>query len=324
MFVRVSLLALLLVAFVAGAKVSAQPIGQWRFNDDTRPVKAVIIGGSVSAWPSGSYGDWIGGLCSKVEVVNRAEAKLGTAALRQRFEAEVVKNRRLKLADRVAAGEEVWLVFMAGLNSIGSPEATNAEVVKTFALAHKHGMKVMGLSPNPWGAESDRRWKSWEGIAYFEHTQKVVDLFMGRIGPEAALGRFAEGRTAFTPAEKADVAVDLWDSTLRHLDAPLRDSARLVKEAKRSAWLKARLKGLDEVAAEALRTKLLEQAAGLPRWFMREAYMGFDAIHPNSLGHREIARAMCKAAPASWGCNCNDIDRASWDKRTRSIVIAAP
>ena len=38
MFVRVSLLALLLVAFVAGAKVSAQPIGQWRFNDDTRPV----------------------------------------------------------------------------------------------------------------------------------------------------------------------------------------------------------------------------------------------------------------------------------------------
>lgn len=317
-------LAVLLAGVVATATVSAQPVGQWRFSDDAKPVKAVIIGGSVSAWPSGSYGDWIGGLCPNVEIVNRSEAKLGTQALRQRFEAEVVKNRRLKVADRVGAGEEIWLIFMAGLNSIGSPEATNIEVVKTFALAHKHGISVMGLSPNPWGAESDRRWKGLDGVSYYEHTLKVVDFFMGRLGPIEALGRFAEGRQVFEAAEKADIAVDLWDATLRDAEAPLRDREKLQKEAKRSPWLKARLKGLEPAAAEAETTRLLDLAASLPRWYMKAAYLGFDAIHPNAEGHREIARAMCAVAPPSWGCNCSDTDRASWDRKNRVIVVSKP
>lgn len=324
---RLLLAAALALALVAGGVRDGQagPRGRWRFSDDARPVKVVVVGGSVSAWPSGSYSDWVGGLCRNVELINRAKAKLGTRALRERLEDEVIRNKLLDLPERVASGEEVWLIFMAGLNSIGSPEATNLEVTKTFALAHQHGMKVMGLTPNPWGAESDRRWRGYEGLAYLAHTQKVVDHFFGRLGPEDALGRFSEGRTEFAPGERADITVDLWDATtLRDRDAPRRDPARLAREVRRSAFLRAALKGLDGDQREFVLAAHTVQALELPQWYMKPAFIGFDAVHPNGDGHREIGRAICKAAPASWGCACDQIDGLRWDKRARALVPVPP
>ncbi len=316
-----ALAALALSLVCASGEGRAGPRGSWRFSDEARPVKVVVIGGSVSAWPSGSYGDWVGGLCRNVDLVNRAKAKLGTRALRERLEDEVIRNRRLDMPGRVGSGEEVWLIFMAGLNSIGSPEATNLEVTKTFALAHQHGMKVMGLTPNPWGAESDRRWRGYEGLEYFAHTQKVVDHFFGRLGPEAALGRFSEGRTEFAPGERADITVDIWDdTTLRDREAPRRDPARLEREVRRSAFLRAALKGLEGDRRDFVLASHTAFALELPRWFMKPEYVGFDAIHPNGDGHREIARAICKAAPPSWGCACEEIDGLRWDKKTRALV----
>ena len=41
--------------------------GRWRFKLDDRPVKAVIVGGSVSAWPRGGYGQFLQAACSRVE-----------------------------------------------------------------------------------------------------------------------------------------------------------------------------------------------------------------------------------------------------------------
>jgi hypothetical protein len=321
-------LRLLLAALLVSSSVvhlcpdaRAEAPGAWRFPDDpARPVKLIVLGGSVSAWPNGSFSDWVGGVCGRVEVQNRGQAKLTAQALRARFDSEVVKNRRLKVADRVARGEEVWLLFMAGLNSIGNPESTNIEVTKTFARAHAVGLKVMGLSPNPWGAESDRRWGGVDGLAYLGHTRRVVDHFLGKLDPATALGRHAEGRTSFSPAERADVAVDLWDSTLRDRGAPPRDAAKLAREAKRSTWLKAQLKDLAPAEAEARQARLLAEAAALPTWFMPKRFHSFDAIHPNTEGHREIARAICARAPASWGCDCALLDGARWEQATRKVV----
>jgi hypothetical protein len=308
---------------VAATPALAEP-GSWRFLDDpSRPVKAVVIGGSVSAWPNGSFSDWLGGVCRNLEIENRGKAKLTAQALRVRFEDEVVKNRRLKIADRVARGQEIWLIFMAGLNSIGNPETTNVEVTKTFARAHAAGLKVMGLSPNPWGADHDRRWLGVDGLAYFRHTQRVVDHFLGRLDRATALGKHAGDQTTFTPAERADVGVDLWDSTLRDRTAAPRDTVRLARDAKRSSWLKAQLKDLEPAAAEAKRAELLAQAAALPTWYMPKRFHSFDAIHPNTEGHREMARAICVRAPASWGCDCALLDGARWDQPTRRVITTA-
>lgn len=318
---RLALAALATLALVVPAR--SEP-GTWRFADDpSRPVKAIVIGGSVSAWPNGAFSDWLGGVCRNLEIENRGKAKLTAQALRARFDDEVVKNRRLKVADRLARGQEVWLVFMAGLNSIGNPESTNVEVTKTFARAHAVGLKVMGLSPNPWGVETDRRWIGIDGLAYFRHTQRVVDHFLGRLDRVAALGKHAGDATAFTPAERADVAVDLWDSTLRDRGAATRDAVRLARDAKRSSWLKAQLKGLDPATAEARRTELLAQASTLPTWFMPKRFHSFDAIHPNTEGHREIARAICAKAPASWGCDCALLDGARWEQASRRVISTA-
>lgn len=320
------LASLSLASFVAAAlglsgSARAEEPGTWRFEDPTRPVKVVVIGGSVAAYPAGGFSQWLPEVCSQVEVVNRAKAKLGAFELRQRFIAQVLKNRRLELD---ALGES-WLVFLGGLNSVGSPDKTNLEVAKTLALAKGAGMKTMGVSINPWGAETDRRWQGVDGIAYFEHTQHTVDFLLGRLTPAEAFGpahaKTLADPTRFAPGELPDVAVDLWDSRMRHEDAPLRDPAGLARAARTSSLVKRRLAALPEADRAAALEALIAQAAALPRWFMKPELIGFDAIHPNALGHREIARAICDKAPASWGCGCDRLDRLAWDRRTNKPKV---
>ncbi len=315
-------IALAVVATVAalcvGAPASAQEVGNWRFSDDSKPVKVVVVGGSVSAYPAGGFAQWLPGACDNIEVVNRGVAKLGAFELRQRFISQVLKNRRI---DRKGKDGDLWLVFLGGLNSVGNPEGTNLEVGKTMKAAKEAGLSTMLVSINPWGAETDRRWKGVEGIAYWEHTQKTVDFGLGRLSPEQALGKKASelvdaATGKLVSGALPDVAIDLWDSPMRHKDAPLRDRAKLEREAKRSKWFKNRVAAAASPEAEAER--LLTLAAELPRWFMKPEIKGFDAIHPNADGHKEIAKAMCKKAPAAWGCDCARFDRLAWDRRTNS------
>jgi hypothetical protein len=295
--------------FAASAR--AEEVGSWRFSDDQRPTKVVVVGGSVSAYPAGSFAQWLPSACDKIEVVNRGQAKLGAFELRQRFISQVLKNRR------VEKDHNLWLVFLGGLNSVGNPDKTNLEVGKTMKAAKEAGLSTMLVSINPWGAETDRRWKGLEGIAYWEHTQRTVDFGARRLTPDAALGRHkaelvdAEGK--WLPGVMPDVSIDVWDSRLRHIDAPLRDTTRLEKEAKRSAWLKKRLASATDPEAE--KARLIAQASELPRWFMRPELMAFDAIHPNAEGHKLIARAICAKAPSSWGCHCERLDALAWDRR---------
>lgn len=312
--VSVSRATLLAVLLCATASARAQDVGAWRFSDDSKPTKVVVVGGSVSAYPAGGFSQWLPSVCDRIEVVNRGQAKLGAFELRQRFIAQVLKNRR------VTKDTNLWLVFLGGLNSVGDPEKTNLEVGKTMKTAKDAGISTMLVTINPWGAEADRRWKGVEGIAYWEHTQKTVDFTMGRLTPDVALGRHQKELAAegggWLPGVLPDIAIDVWDSPMRHKDAPMRDRDKLEREAKRSAWLKKRVAAAADPEAE--REKLLSRAAELPRWFMRPELMGFDAIHPNADGHKVIAKAICEKAPPSWGCHCERLESLAWDRRSNA------
>lgn len=308
-----------LLALGLGAEAppaAAQEVGTWKFAHDDKPTKVVVVGGSVSAYPAGSFSQWLPSACDKIEVVNRGQAKLGAFELRQRFIAQVLKNRR------VDKNAELWLIFLGGLNSVGDPDKTNLEVGKTMRTAKEAGLSTMLVSINPWGAETDRRWKGVEGLAYWEHTQKTVDFGMGRLTPAQALGRHAAELSDGGDGQRwvsgalPDIAIDLWDSPMRHRDAAPRDPTKLEREAKRSTWLKKRLATATDPEAE--RSRLMGLALELPRWFMRPELMAFDAIHPNAEGHKLIAQAICKKAPPSWGCHCERLDSLAWDRRTNT------
>ncbi len=299
-----------LVTAAGAARAAPGPLG-----DPTRPVKVVVLGGSVSAYGQGGYAQWIPAVCAKVDLVNRAKEKLNAWELRERFKHEVMKDASLGLKARVRDGAEVWLVFLGGLNSVASPDGTNLDVAKTFKAARDAGLKTMGLTINPWGSEKDRRWQGPEGIAYRDYTQRTVDFVMGRLTPAQAFGKAAGGRTAYEAGELPDIAIDIWDSALRHRDAPLRERAKIARLAGRSKWVQARLATVPEAEREAALEALVTAAVALPRYFMRPDFVAFDPIHPNAEGHREIARLMCAKAPASWDCDCRRFERFAWDHR---------
>ncbi|MCC6623841.1 MAG: hypothetical protein IT385_21460 [Deltaproteobacteria bacterium] len=306
----------LALAVVSGVSANAQePRGNWGFAEADKPVKVIVLGGSVSAYGLGGYSQWLPSACARIEVKNIAKAKLGASALKDRFVAQVLKNKKV---DPKAA--ETWLLFLGGLNSIGMPEQTNVDVAATLRMAFEAGFRTMGITVNPWGSEGDHRWKGAGGLAYAEHTKKAVDFVMGRLTPEQAFGKAGEGRTAYLPGELPEIGVDLWDSPLRHKDAAPRAEKPTLHSVKTSAWVKQRLKDLDGEAREQALASFVTAARELPRWFMRPELIGFDAIHPNAAGHKEIARQICLRAPASWGCSCDVFDGLAWDPRARKPV----
>lgn len=292
-----------------------EPRGNWAFSDVTKPVKVVVLGGSVSAYGLGGYAQWIPSACTRIEVHNAAKQKLGAAALKERFIAQVLKNKKLD-----AKAAETWLVFLGGLNSVGTPELTNVDVAKTFKLAHDAGMKTMGLTINPWGSEDDHRWKGAEGLAYLSHTKKTVDFVLGRLTPAEAFGKAGEGLASFEPGQLPDVGVDLWDGALRDRDAALRSEKAMTHSAKTSKWVKKKLTGLDGDARAAALAGYVQDAMRIPTWFMKPALVGFDPVHPNASGHKEIAKAICQKAPPSWGCDCAVFDGLTWNWKTKKPV----
>ncbi|WP_106091146.1 SGNH/GDSL hydrolase family protein [Enhygromyxa salina] len=283
-----------------------EPPPTWRFRHADKPVKVVVLAGSVGAWQRDPYAQHFENWCSNVEVENLSITGYGAFQLRQRFMDQVVANGYVNLRDPAS---EYWLVFQGGLNSVAMPEKTNKEIRQLFMSAHQRNMKVVALSLTPWGEESDsKRWKGLEGLTYQRYTQKIVDFELGRLTPEQALGRYLDARdqpdAAWDPAELADIGVDLYDSALRDRDAPLREIEPLRRELERSKAWKQRFAELDETTRELALDEFAQRAAELPRWFMRKELHSFDDIHPNEHGHRLIAQIACPQLPSSWGCSC--------------------
>ncbi len=282
-----------------------EPPPTWRFKQADRPVKVVVVAGSIGAWPKQPYAERLAKLCKHVEVKNLSKVGFGAFQLRQRFKQQVLD----RLSVLKQPGQELWLVFQGGLNSVGTPERTNHDLREMFVLAHSKGFKVVGLSLTPWGDESDKRWAGAGGLKYLRATTKVVDFVVGRLTPEEALGEHARRRAAgadaaWQPEEQADVAVDLYRSALRAEDRAPRELAAMERALGKDRGWQAAHAELDEHARAAALRADAATAAEIPRWFLREELRSFDHIHPNAEGHRLIAEAACPRLPASWGCEC--------------------
>ena len=298
--------AILVAALAANAADGDDDIGSWRFNDPSRPVKVTLLAGSVGAYMGGNYGRRLEGVCKNVELQNISKVGAGAFPLKQHFKSQVLKNRRV---DPKAEGEEHWLMMGAGLNSIGMPKSTNHHMKNTILLAHDAGMKVIALSPTPWGSDGSSKFKGYEGLQRQRATQLVTDFLMGRLTPRDALGAHADDRPAgpdadWTAIERPDLAVDLYDSRLRDAEADLRDLPRTRKDLERDAAWKREHRDLDEAARQAALEQDAQKATELARWFMKPELRAFDHIHPNAEGHLIIAETICPTLPASWGCDC--------------------
>jgi hypothetical protein len=295
----------LLLAFVVATGIASadEPVGTWRHRKADRPVKVIVLGGSIGAWPTGSFAHYVEAICSRVELRNISKVAYGAPQLRQRFRAQVLKNPGARVRD----GEEHWLLSSGGLNSIGSPSITIKETIETFLMARKAGMKVLAFTLTPWGDDKDRRWRNFDGLDYKSKTQRSADFLLGRLGRAEALESYAGSDAAapWTPEELPDVAIDLYDSPLRNPEAPLRDVEKLGKLWDRDRKLQKRFPNRDAAIAA---------AAELPRWFLRPELRSFDHVHPNQAGHKLMAQVVCPKLPTSWGCDCAAIDRLAWVK----------
>lgn len=290
----------------AEAEAEEAPAPTWRWRKADKPVKVVVLAGSIGAYKRNPYSQQLAGMCPNVEVRNISVTGLGAWALKKHFEAQVLGNNYLRWN---VEGEEYWLVFGGGLNSVGNPKSNAHHMRRLFELAHRRGMKVVGLTISPWGDDSDKRWRGLAGLGARRNTQRSVDFVMGRLDPKAALGNFAEKRKAgadapWQPGELPDVAVDLYDSPLRNPEAPLRDldemRALLQKDKK---WQRAHA-DLDEGQRQTKLEADAHRVAETPRWYLRPELRSFDHIHPNEDGHTIIAAEICAQVPASWGCTC--------------------
>ena len=291
---------------VEPAAPEPEPPPTWRFRKADKPVKVIVLAGSVGAWQRDPYHAHLEQWCEQVEVENLSVTGYGAYQLRQRFMDQVVHNGYINLR---APETDYWLIFQGGLNSVAMPEKTNKEIRQLIVSAHQRGVEVLALSLMPWGDESDtRRWKGLLGLDYKRYTETIVDFELGRLSPREALGRYIDARAdpdaAWDPSELADLAIDLYDSPIRDSEAALRDFANQRAALERSKEWTKRFAELDELTRELALDEQAQRAAELPRWYMREELRSFDHIHPNEKGHRLIAEITCPQLPATWGCSC--------------------
>jgi hypothetical protein len=291
----------------AAPEAAPEPVN-WGFRKADRPVKVVVIAGSVGAWLKQPYAKRFEQMCPNIEVKNLSKVGQGAGALKTRFREQVIENRRLNFGDDAL---EYWLVFQGGLNSVAMPERTNRYIRDLNVLAHRRGMSVVNLSLTPWGDTSDRkRWSGGEALKYFDATRKIVDFAMGRLDPQTALGSEVSRRqdpdAPWSDNELPDVSIDLYDSPLRNAEAtatPIDDARRALERD--SGWKRKHSK-LSEAEREAALDRDARTLSEIPRWWMKTEYRAFDHIHPNTDGHDVIARWACPALPESWGCSCPD------------------
>src|SRR5215510_13527182 len=212
-------LLLCLCSIVVHMVHAVPPLGAQTFTD--RPVKAIGLGDSIMAYPQGSFIDFLQAACSQLEVVNLAQPRLGADEIRQRFTSQRLSRPPFDHGHK----QDRWLIYQGGLNSVETPAMTNEQIRQTFVAAHRAGLKVMGLSLLPWGSENDRRWSEVDGLRTWYSTRQVVDFVLGRLSPAEALGPYVKQHPAeWNTEELPDIAVDVYDSALRDLEAPLRPS----------------------------------------------------------------------------------------------------
>ena len=268
------------------------------FKDATRPIKAVVIGGSISMYYRGNYGEFLQHGCKNLEVVNRAKVGAGGSALVKQLRKAVLGDRKLMAQVK---GKHPWLLFQGGLNSVFSPEMTSENLAKMFKLAKSNNFQTFALTLTPWGDASDKRFTGFEGVFYVRATKQINQFLLGKLTPDQALGARSKGRPhEWMKGEVPDRAVDVFHSGLRDSGATLLPAAPLQRRFSRSRYRK-------RVKQQA---KLVAEAQAVPRNFLKKAYRDFDHIHPNSSGHRLLAVAVCAKAPASWGCDCGRIKRS--------------
>lgn len=298
----------LLIAAVLAASTATETSepGTWNFRQADKPIKVTLLAGSVGAWKRGNYVDRLADVCANIEVKNISKTGLGAFPLKKHFKREVLENRSLDLGHR---SDEQWLIIHSGLNSIGMPKSTNHHLKNIVVLAKMSGMKVIALSPTPWGSDGSSNFRGLEGLQRRDATQLVTDFILGKLKPVDALGAHAESRpdgphADWVPLEIPNLRVDLYDSALRDATAERRDIEKMKALLTKDREWRANHEGLNE----AQRTAALEadalRAAEVPRWFMKPELRAFDHIHPNEDGHRIIAQTMCPSMPANWGCKC--------------------
>jgi hypothetical protein len=290
-------------------KPEVKPPPSWRFRKTDRPVKVISLAGSVGAFRRDPYSSQIEQMCSAVEMRNISKTGLGAWALKKRFKDQVLGNRNLNFSQE---GWEYWLLLSGGLNSVAMPERSARYFRDLFVLAHRRGMGVVALALTPWGDDKDKRWRTpVSALKYYRATRKLVNFIMGRLDPRDAMGRYVSKRSLepdvpWDATERPDVAVDLYDSPMRDTQAAPHDVAAVRAALERDRdWQNAHA-NLTPEAREAKLGADAQEAANIPRWYMRPDLRAFDHIHPNPNGHRLMAQLACPKLPASWQCSCNE------------------
>lgn len=273
----------------------------------TRTHKAVVIGGSISKYYAGNFGQFLHYGCKDLEVINRGEVGAGAAKLLVNLRREVLEQAALRQG--MAAGQG-WILLQGGLNSVGAPESTLWSLTRLIQAAHQAGLKVLALTVTPWGSDADPRFDGWNGLRLHRATEQVAEAMLGKLAPPQALGKRNAQRSgdaqSWEPSELADITVDLWHSALRAgAKVPLRPAEPLRDSFASSPWRK---RGEE-------RDQWVEAARAVPRQFMDSKYRDFDHVHPNTAGHRLMAALACQQAPAEWQCDCDAIRRARWKGR---------
>lgn len=295
------------VAVAAAAIASLAPAaaqaaaGPW---STERPHKAVVIGGSISKYYAGNFGQFLHFGCKDLEVINRGEVGAGAAKLLANLRSQVLEDPATLAAMSAGRG---WILLQGGLNSVGAPESTAWSLTRLITAAHAAGLQVLALTVTPWGSDDDPRFDGWNGLRLHRATEQVAEALLGKLDPARALGRRVAQRggdpETWSAGELPDIAVDLWRSALRvGAKAPLRAAEPLRDSFARSPWRK-----LVEQ-----RDQWIEAARAVPWQFMDPKYRDFDHVHPNTAGHRLMAALACQQAPAAWRCDCDAIRRARW------------
>lgn len=272
----------------------------------SRPEKAVVIGGSISRFYAGNFGQFLQFGCPNLEVVNRGQVGAGAARMLQNFREGVLAPDGL-LAHMPA--DHRWLIVQGGLNSVWLPQATSRSLSRLFVDAHDAGIAVVALSLTPWGDGADSRFVGWKALRLHQATAHVVDFVMGRLSPAQAFGarsgRSQPASLDWLSGQLPKVGIDLWNSDLRAGTAvPLRAEAELADSFSSSPFRK---RSQD-------RDALVAAARAVDRQFLAARFRSFDHAHPNTAGHRLIAALVCQHAPAVWACDCDAIRRAEWKR----------
>ncbi len=287
----------------------------WRFEHPNRPVKVVVLGGSATIYPRGNYAQFLGAACPNVEVKNLGKTGISIGEMKTRFQKLVLDNPNVR-----PKRDEVWLLVRGGLNSLYDGHLVNRVLRDVFRAGHRAGAHVFALSLAPWGDDKD--WPRWGGanaLVTLRRMRLTVDFLLKKLDPVTALGRYAK-RVRWLPGDLPDVAVDLWDSPLRDREAAPRDQGRTRRLLRREKWVKRELARIPADRRAAVLEDMARQAAAAPQWFLKKRYQAFDSTHPNTEGHRIIARLACERAPASWGCDCAAIDDLVWSPRAGTVV----